>query len=56
MKITLQNHVVDMLFELKNQKEVSLNNLIFNAVHMYYLNNKESIQDGKQEHKPNEPE
>ena len=49
MKITLQNPVVDMLFELKDKEGLSLNNLIFKAVQMYYLNNKKGIQDGQQE-------
>ena len=55
MKITLQNPVVDMLFELKDQDNISHNNLIFKAVQMYYLNNKKGIQNGQQEHKPKEP-
>ena len=55
MKITLQNPVVDMLFELKDQDGLSLNNLIFKAVQMYYLNNKKGIQDGQHEPDAKEP-
>ena len=55
MKITLQNPVVDMLFELKDQDGLSLNNLIFKAVQMYYLNNKKGIQDGQHELNTKEP-
>lgn len=48
MKITLQNTTLDMLFKLKDQMNVSLNTLIFEAIQQYYNNNYKGIQNGQQ--------
>lgn len=46
MKITLQNPTLDMLFELKDQEQISLNNLIYKIVRQYYNNNYKGFHHG----------